>query len=52
MLIIVRRIARLHFLRREIGIGSRSQEVLGELERSVATSSTVAAWKKDRSEGS
>ena len=51
MLVIVGRIACWHFLRREIGIGSRSQEV-GDLEKSLATSSTVAGWKKDRSGGS
>ena len=52
MLVKVGRIAWLHFLRREVGIGSRSQEVLGEWERSAAISSTVAGWKNDRSGGS
>ena len=29
----------------EVGIGSRSQEVSGELDKSVETSSMVAGWK-------
>ena len=35
------------WLRREVGIGSRSQEVSGELDKSAETSAMVAGWKKD-----
>ena len=38
-------------LRREVGIGSRSQEVSGELDKSAETSAMVAGWKKDSSGG-
>ena len=41
----------LHCLRREIGIGSRSQEVLRELDTSAETPAIVAGWKKDSSGG-
>ena len=41
----------LHCLRREVGIGSRSQEKLGELDKSAETSAMVAGWKKDSSGG-
>ena len=41
----------LHCLRREVGIGSRSQEVSGELDKSAETSAMVAGWKKVSSGG-
>jgi len=41
----------LHCLRREVEIGSRSQEVSGELDKSAETSATVAGWKTDSSGG-
>ena len=41
----------LHCLRSEVGIGSRSQEVSGELDKSSETSAMVAGWKKDSSVG-
>ena len=41
----------LHCLRREVWIGSRSQEVSGELDKSAETSAMVAGWKKDSSGG-
>ena len=41
----------LHCLRSEVEIGSRSQEVSGELDKSAETSATVAGWKKDNSGG-
>ena len=44
--VIVGRRTDLHCLRREVGIGSRSQEVSGELDKSAETSAMVAGWKK------
>ena len=41
----------LHCSRSEVGIGSRSQEVSGELDKSAETSAMVAGWKKDSSGG-
>ena len=41
----------LHCLRSEVGIGSRSQEVSGELDKSTETSAMVAGWKKESSGG-
>mgnify|MGYP003536654949 FL=1 len=49
--VIVGRRTDLHCLRREVGIGSRSQEVSGELDKSAETSAMVAGWKKDSSGG-
>ena len=49
--VIVGRRTDLHCLRREVGIGSRSQEVSGELDKSADTSAMVAGWKKDSSGG-
>ena len=46
--VIVGRRTYLHCLRREVGIGLRSQEVSGELDKSAAM---VAGWKKDSSGG-
>ena len=36
----------LHCFRSEVGIGSRSQEVSGELDKSAENSSIVARWKQ------
>ena len=41
----------MHCLRREVEIGSKSQEVSGELDKSAETSATVAGWKTDSSGG-
>ena len=41
----------LHCLRSEVGIGSRSQEVSGELDKSAETSAMVAGWIKESSGG-
>ena len=41
----------LHCLRSEVVIGSRSQEVSGELDKSAETSTMVAGWKKESSGG-
>ena len=49
--VIVGRRTDLHCLRREVGIGSRSHEVSGELDKSAETSAMVAGWKKDSSGG-
>ena len=49
--VIVGRKTDLHCLRREVGIGSRSQEVSGELDKSAETSAMVAGWKKESSGG-
>ena len=49
--VIVGRRTDLHCLRSEVGIGSRSQEVSGELDKSSETSAMVAGWKKDSSGG-
>ena len=51
MFVIVGRRTDLHCLRREVGIGSRSQEVSGELDKSAETSAMVAGWKKNSSGG-
>ena len=45
--VIVGRKTDLHCLRREVGIGSRSKEVSGELDKSAETSAMVAGWKND-----
>ena len=49
--VIVGRRTDLHCLRSEVGIGSRSQEVSGELDKSAETSAMVAGWKKESSGG-
>ena len=49
--VIVGRRTDLHCLRREVEIGSRSQEVSGELDKSAETSAMVAGWKKDSTGG-
>ena len=41
----------LHCLRSEVKIGSRSQEVSGELNKNAETSSVVARWKQGSSGG-
>ena len=41
----------LHCLRREVGIGSRSHEVSGELGKSAENSSMIVRWKQGSSEG-
>ena len=41
----------LHCLRNEVGIGSRSQEVSGEPDKSAENSSIVARWKQGNSGG-
>ena len=38
-------------MRSEVGIGSRSQEVSGELDKSAENSSIVARWKQGSSRG-
>ena len=49
--VIVGRRTDLHCLRSEVGIGSKSQEVSGEIDRSAETSLMVAGWKKESSGG-
>ena len=50
--VIVGRRTDLHCLRRKVGIGSRSHELVsGELDKSAETSAMVAGWKKDSSGG-
>ena len=49
--VIVGRRTDLHCLRSEVGIGSRSQEVSGELDNSSETSAMIAGWKKESSGG-
>ena len=49
--VIVGRRTDLHCLRREVGIGSRSQKVSGELDKSAETLAKVAGWNKDSSGG-
>ena len=39
----------LHCVRSEVGIGSRSQEKSGELDKSAENSSIVAGWKQGSS---
>ena len=41
----------LNCLRNEVGIGSRSQEVSGEPDKSADNSSIVARWKQGSSGG-
>jgi len=47
----VRRSEGMHCFRREVRIGSRSQEVSWELDISVDIFSFVAGWKKEKSGG-
>ena len=41
----------MHCLRSEVGIGSRAQELSGELDKNAKNSSIVARWKQGSSGG-